>query len=379
MRRGRLQRSFVAIQLAIATILVVAAGLLVRSLTTLMGEARGFRTDHVVTVTTFAWRDFPKPEQRARFVEQAIDRLEEIPGVMTAAAGSSLPLAERIGPELGRFTIPGIPVPADQAPSAQSTIVSPGYFESLGMPIRQGRTFSRDDAASARPVVIINERLARQYWPDQSPIGRSMLVRFAGPPVTREVVGIVADAKRTLAQEPPAALYIPHAQNPTGDLNFIVHTSQEPAAVVPLIKSAIQSVAPVTGLGSITTLDTLLDGTLSAPRFILMMVGFFAAAALLVGAIGTYGVIAYSTAERTKEIGIRLALGGGRRDVILAIMSDGLRIASIGVVAGLLLAASVSRLIADLLYGITPVDWPAYAAADLRHRAGGAGLDLQRR
>jgi putative ABC transport system permease protein len=211
--------------------------------------------------------------------------------------------------------------------------------------------------------VIVNERLARQYWPDQSPIGRSMLVRFAGPPITREIIGIVADAKRNLAQEPPAALYIPHAQNPSGDLNFIVHTSQEPAAVVPLLKAAIQSVAPVTGLGSITTLDTLLDGTLSPPRFILMMVGFFAAAALLVGAIGTYGVIAYSTAERTKEIGIRLALGGGRRDVIVAIMGDGIRIASIGVIAGLLLAASVSRLIADMLYGITPVDWPAYAAA----------------
>jgi putative ABC transport system permease protein len=362
-QRGRLQRSFVALQLAIATMLVVAAGLFIRSLVVLIREDRGFRTDHVVAVTLFAWQEFPTSGQRIQFVHDVIDRLEAVPGIRRAGASSSIPLAERFGPESGTFTLPELPVAAGQEPNAQTTIVAPGYFEALGIPLKQGRTFTWFDGATARPVVIVNDRLARQYWPGRSPIGRPLTVRFFGPPEVREVVGVVADAKRDLPREAPAAVYIPHAQAPTGSISFVVHTSQEPDAVLPSIKTAIRSIGPATALGSVTTLDTLLEQTVSPRRFTLMMVAFFAAAALLVGAIGTYGVIAYATAERTKEIGIRVALGGRPRHVIAGIVGDGMRIAAVGVATGLLIAAAAGRLVRDMLYGVAPVDALTYAAA----------------
>jgi putative ABC transport system permease protein len=364
-RRSHLQRAFVALQLAIATMLVVAAGLFVRSLATLLAEERGFRIDRIVAVTLFAWQEFPKPEQRAEFVHQVVERLESVPGVVSAGAGSSLPLAERVGPETATFTLPDVPATTSQAPSAQSIVTSPGYFETLGIALRDGRTFTWFDGPKTKPVVIVNERLARQHWRDRSPIGHSIVVRFAGPPVAREIVGVVADAKRELAREAPPAFYIPHAQSPTGSLSFVVHTSQEPPMVVPAIKAAIRTAGPETALSSITTLDGLLDATLSPRRFILGLVGFFAGAALLVGAIGTYGVVACSTAERTKEIGIRMALGGSRGHVVRAVIGEGLRMAGVGVLAGVALAFGVSRFLADLLYGITPADWPTYAIAAL--------------
>ena len=361
-RRGWLQRCFVVVQLAIAMVLVVTTGLFVRSLVSLLGEERGFRTDKVVAVTLFAWQEFPKPEQRAHFVQQVVERLESLPGVEDAGAGSSLPLAERFGPENATFTIPGMPVTPDQSPTAQATIISPGYLESLGIAVREGRAFTWFDRAGSAPVIVVNEGLARRYWPGRSPVGQKVIVRFAGPPVTREIVGVVKDAKRELTRDAPPALYIPHAQAPTGSVSFVAHTSGDAVSLLPAIKGAIRDANRSIALGNVVTLDGLLQSTLSPRRFNLQLVGFFAVAALLLATIGTYGVIAYATHERLKEIGIRIALGGTSRHVVGAVLADGARIAAAGAVAGLLVSAGMSRLVRGMLYGITSLDGPTYAA-----------------
>ena len=337
-----------------AMVLVVTTGLFVRSLVTLLGQERGFRTDKVVAVTLFAWQELPRPAQRAQFVQQVVERLESLSGVEDAGAGSSLPLAENFGPENALFTIPGAPATPERAPSAQATIISPGYLESLGIAVREGRAFTWFDRSESLPVILINERLARRHWSGRSPIGQKMVVRFAGPPVTREIVGVVSDAKRRLAQEAPAALYIPHSQAPTGSVSFVAHTSGDPASLLPTIKAAISDVNRSIALAAVVTLDRLLQSTVSPRRFNLQLVGFFAIAALLLATIGTYGVITYKTNERLKEIGIRMALGGTSRHVVGVILADGARIAAAGAVIGVLVSGVMSQLVSGMLYGITP-------------------------
>jgi predicted permease len=360
--RSWLQACFVVVQLAMAMVLVVTAGLFVRSLVTLLGQERGFRTDKVAAVTLFAWQDYPRPAQRAQFVQRVVERLASLPGVEDAGAGSSVPLAENIGPESATLTIPGVPAAPDQAPGAQASVISPGYLESLGITVREGRAFTWFDRAESAPVVLINERLAERDWPGRSPLGQKIIVRFAGPPVTREIVGVVNDVRRRLAQDAPAALYVPHSQSPTGSMTFVAHTSGDATSLLPAIKGVIRDVNGSIALGNVVTLDGLLETTLNPRRFNLKLVAFFAITALLLATVGTYGLIAYTTNERLKEIGIRMALGATVGHVVGVIVVDGARIAAAGAVLGLLGSAAMSRLVRGMLYGITPLDAPTYAA-----------------
>ena len=245
-----------------------------------------------------------------------------------------------------------------QPPSAQATVITPGYFEALAVPLHQGRAFTWFDDARAKPVVVINERLARQYWPQGSPIGRSLIVRFAGPPVLCEIVGVVGDTRRELSQPAPAALYVPHAQSPTGSITFVIHTTRDAVALSPEIRAAISGLNRSIALTTVMTLEEVVESTTKSRRFNLQLIGFFAAASLLLATIGAYGVMAYATSERMKEISIRIALGGQARDVMRVVMADGLKLAVAGVAAGIAMAAIMSRLMNGMLYGITPLDAP---------------------
>jgi len=341
----------------------VTAALFVRSLVTLLAERRGFRTDNVAVATLFAWQEYPRPEQRAAFIKQVVDRLAEIPGIDLAGAGSSLPLADRIGPDAATFSIQRQPATIAQPASAQASIVTPGYIESLGIALRDGRAFTWFDDARANQVVIVNERLARQHWPDRSPIGQRLIVRFAGPPVAREVVGVVADVRRELARPAAPALYVPHAQSPTGSISFVAHTTRDTSQLLPQIKRTVAGVNASIAVTSVVTLDEVLRSTVSGRAFNLRLVGFFALAALMLATIGAYGVMAYATNQRLREIGIRIALGAKPRDVVRVILTDGAKITLAGVGAGLVLAVGMSRLVSGLLYGIAPLDIPSYAGA----------------
>ena len=363
--RRSVQHTFVAAELAVAMILLVTAGLFVRSLVTLLSERRGFRVDSVAVATLHAWQEYPEPARRAAFIKQVVDRLADLPGVDHAGAGSSLPLAERIGAEIATFSVPGQPATTSQPVSAQASIITPGYFESLGIALQDGRSFTWSDDTRAKPVVIVNERLARQYWPDRSPIGQRLVIRFAAAPVEREVVGLVADVRRELAKPAGPSLYVPHAQSPTGSITFVAHTTRDAAQLLPSIKRTIAGVNGSIALTSVVTLDQVLESTLSARSFNLKLVGFLALTSLMLATIGAYGVMTYATNERLKEIGIRMALGARPRDVVRAILADGVKIAVAGVGVGLVMAIGMSRLVRGLLYGIAPLDPPTFAGAAL--------------
>jgi putative ABC transport system permease protein len=357
------QHTFVAAELAVAMILLVTAGLFVRSLVTLLSEPRGFRVENVAIATMFAWQEYPEPARRAAFIKQVVERLADVPGVDQAGAGSSLPLAERIGAEIATVTIPGAPATDAQPASAQASIVTPGYLEALDIRPREGRRFTWFDDTRAKPVVIVNERLARQHWPGRSAIGQRIVVRFAGAPVEREIVGVVADVRRELARAAAPSLYLPHAQAPTGSITFVAHTNRDASELLASMKRTIGGINGSIALTSVVTLDDVLDATVSARRFNLQLVAFFALASLMLATIGAYGVMTYATNERMKEIGIRIALGARAFDVVRTILRDGARIAGFGVLAGVVMAAAMSRLVRGMLYGIAPLDPPTYAAA----------------
>ena len=359
------QHTFVAAELAVAMILLVTAGLFVRSLVTLLSEQRGFRVENVAVATLHAWQEYPDAARRGSFIKQVVDRLAEVPGVELAGAGSSLPLAERIGAEIATFSIPGQPATTAQPVSAQTSIITPGYFESLGIAVHDGRRFAWSDDTRARPVAIVNQRLARQDWPDRSPIGQRIVVRFMAAPVEREIVGVVADVRRELAKPAAPSLYIPHAQSPTGSITFVAHTNRDASQLLPSIKRTITAVNGSIAVTSVVTLDQVLQSTVSARSFNLQLVGFFAIASLMLATIGAYGMMTYATNERLKEIGIRIALGARPRDVVRAILTDGVKIAVAGVSVGLVMALAMSRLVRGMLYGIAPLDPPTYAGAAL--------------
>ncbi|HKB14313.1 MAG TPA: ABC transporter permease [Vicinamibacterales bacterium] len=378
--RRAMQRMFVAAELAVATILLVTSGLFVRSLVTLLAEQRGFRTDNVAVATLFAWQEYPRPDQRAAFIKHVVDRIRDVPGVTDAGAGSSLPLAARIGPEIAAISAPGLPsLPAPVA--AQASIVTPGYVEALGIPLLSGRRFTWFDDSRANQVVIVNERLARQYFRDRSPLGQRLVVRFAAAPVAREIVGVVGDVRRDLARPAEPAIYVPHAQSPTGSVTFVAHTSRDAAQMLAQIKQTISSVNGSIAVASVVTVDELLRATVSERRFSLQLVGFFALASLLLATVGAYGVMAAVANQRLKEIAIRVALGARRVEVVRVIVADGLAMAVLGVGVGLVAAALATRFVRDLLYGIAPLDTPTYvmsAIAIVIVTAGASGVPAVR-
>jgi predicted permease len=364
-RRRGVQRSFVAAELAVAVILLVTAGLLVRSLTTLLSEHRGFRTENVAAAVVFAWQEYPSPAQRAAFTRDVVFRLLDLPDVDHAGVGSALPLAERIGPEAAMVNPLIEPGTSARSVTAQGSIISPGYFEALGIALHEGRRFEWTDDSRSKQVVVVNERLARQYWPGRSPLGERISVRLAGSPVVREVVGVVADVRRELGQPIAPALYIPHAQSPTGSVAFVVHTNGDVLTLLPMMRREIASANASMAVSSLVTLDDLLQSRVSARTFNLGLVGFFAAAVLLLATVGAYGAMAYAVRQRRAEIVIRLALGAAPRHVIGVLLADGMKTAAAGVGVGLVLAIGMSRLARGLLYGIQPIDPPSYATAAL--------------
>jgi predicted permease len=354
----RFRGALVVGELALATVLLIGAGLLVRSFGALLDVERGYRTDNVLSVTVQAWRQFPEPAQRAAFVTTALERIAALPGVVAAGVGSSLPLAENIGAETASFSIVGRPPPAaGNRPVAQATLVAGDYFGALGIPLRRGRLFEPTDDADSQAVVLVDEAMVRQHWPGEDPVGARLNLAFAGPPVEVEVVGVVGDIRdRSLEIDPGPGVYLPHAQRPDGALHFITRSSTDAAALTRAVQAEISALAPAMPFWGTTTLDVLLDDSLRARRFTLLLTLAFSLTALALAAIGTYGVLSYESSRRSHEIGVRMALGARRHWVLRLVVGEGLRLALVGVVIGALLALALTRSLSSFLYGVSPFD-----------------------
>jgi putative ABC transport system permease protein len=252
-------------------------------------------------------------------------------------------------------------VPLAQRPFIDIEAISPGWFDTLRVPLREGRPFNAGDQAQSPPVIVVNESFARQYWPGENALGKH--VTIGRRPVPALIVGVAADVKnRGLEQDPQPQIYLPFAQLPWGDMNLIVRTAVPPQTLAAAIRAQIAAVDADQPVTKIRTVDELMDNARTQPRFLLALVGVFSATAMILAIIGIYGVLSYSVAERRYEFGIRLAMGAGREDILRLVLRHGLVLALMGIAAGLAGAFALTRLIGAMLYktgGHDPVTFVA--------------------
>jgi predicted permease len=348
-RRVQLRGLLVMGQVALSLVLLIGAGLLVRSFSRLLRVDPGFDPQNVLTMNvSLPTVKYADAQKQVAFFDELTRRVSALPGVRSAAISAALPLVpKRITPVLPE----GQPeVPLAERPFIIIEAISPAWFKTMRVPLQAGREFTDADKAGSPNVVIVNQALARRYWPNQNPIGKHIVM---GRQPASEVIGVAVDVKnRSLALEPQVQLYFPFSQLPWGNMNLLVRTATDPHAMVSAVRAqiaAIDSDQPVT---SIQTVDELMDGSRAQPRFILMLLGVFSAAALVLAIIGIYGVLAYSVAQRRQELGIRLALGAEKSDILRLVVGYGLTLAGAGIVIGLVFALALSWVMASVLSGV---------------------------
>jgi len=353
----RAGRILVAAEVALALVLLVGAGLLGQSLSRLLSEDLGYSTERRLLLTTHFWDRYPEPAQRAAFMEQVITGLEAVPGVISTGAGSALPLS-REGSEMDPpFEVEGRPSAAGEEPTARVTYATPGYFNAMGIGLIRGRLFAAADRAATTPVVVIGETMARRIWPGEDPIGKRITGRFRGPPVVREVVGVVRDVRHTGYDEAlRPEYYVPHAQSPFGSMTVVIHSALEPAAILGPAQRVVWSLRNDVTFSGTETLEGLRSGTLAVRRVILATIVLFAGLGAVLAAMGIYGVISLSVAQRTQELGVRMALGAAPSSLRWLVLRQGLVLTAAGIVAGAVGALALTRLLGGLLYGTAPTD-----------------------
>jgi putative ABC transport system permease protein len=358
--RGRL----VVAEMALALVLLVSAGLLAKSFVRLLGVEPGFEPRGLLTVQLFVpTAKYQQPRQVAALYDRVIEQVRGLPGVQAVGAASAGPLFG--GRETEQLVQEGRAAEAREALEARWYDIGPGTFEALGVPLAAGRGFTpRDDAGSTR-VAIVNESLAQRLWPDRSPIGER--VRLLHAEAVLEVVGVVRDSIKALrpdlGMEPE--IYWPYAQAPRWAIYLLIRTEAEPKSLVPALRRRLQSVEADLLASNVSTLEQMMARSLRRPRFNALILGLFAATALLLAAVGLYGLLSYSVGQRTREIGVRMAFGAGRRQIFRLILSEALLACLAGAALGLVGAALGTRLLSGLLFGVPPTDAATFAAAAL--------------
>jgi predicted permease len=374
-RHVRARGLLVITEMALGLVLLIGAGLLIRSAVSMRAVQPGFETSSVLTFkTALTGVRHSTTGAVTRFARTVTERLEAVPGVR--AAGSIISLPTEIGPDMS-FQIEGRPASAANATGDELwRYATPHLFKALGMPLLRGRVFAETDTAQSPAVIIINEALARKYWPKQDPLGQRITIgkdigsEFSD--VTREVVGVVGNVREVgLNQEPPPVMYVPQAQLKdsltalTGKVlptAWVVRTSGDPLAMTAAVRREVTAVDSEQAVFEFRGMAQVLEKSMATQRFILVLLSAFAAIALLLAAIGIYGVMAYDVEQRAHEIGIRMALGAARGDVVGLVVRHGMLLAAVGVVIGLGAAFGVTRLLAAMLYGVKATDPLTFAS-----------------
>ncbi|OLE60572.1 MAG: hypothetical protein AUI36_12225, partial [Cyanobacteria bacterium 13_1_40CM_2_61_4] len=325
----RLRGALVVGEIALSLVLLVGAGLLARSFARLLSADKGFDPENVLSFSLSLPRGaYPRPEQQSRFFEQALDAIAAVPGVGGAAAISELPLGG--SGTNGAFRIEGRTDPPGSEPQAEKRIVTTDFFRVLRTPILAGRGFSAQDRAGSPAVAIINEALAKHLFPGRDPVGRRLEFNWETQG-WQEIVGVVGNVKQYGLQEDMLpTIYVPLAQRPAPAMDVVVRSSFRPDQLVPLIRRQVSALDRDRPLIQVRTMEQVIANSVADRRLPMLILGGFAAAALLLGAIGVYGIVGYSVAQRTQEFGIRMALGARRRDVVRMVLGQGLRMALLG-------------------------------------------------
>jgi len=362
---GRAARRFrgglVAAQVSLALVLLVGAGLLVRSLARLLAVDPGFDPAHVAT-THIALPEltYPQPDRQAAFWNQLLERLRARPGIQVAGVVTFLPLAG-LGAATG-FTVVGQPPPAPgRGPTTDIRIADPGFFRAMRIPLLRGRLFTSADAPGATEVAVVNETLARRTWPGEDPIGKRVKVSWAHPDAEVTIVGVVGDVRyQGLDAIVRPALYYDVDQEPSSEMNVVLRSTAMPAALAGELRAIVRELDAELPVAEVTTMhETVAESTLSR-RFPMQLLALFAGLALLLAAIGIYGVLAYTVRLRTREIGVRLALGARPESVVRMIVATGLAYVLAGVAVGGVIALTASSVLRGLLYGTGPADAATY-------------------
>jgi putative ABC transport system permease protein len=355
-RGGRFRGALVVVEVALALVLMVGAGLMVRSFERLRAVDAGFDPRHVVAVSLpAAAARSEDPEARRALYRAVIQRVRALPGVAEAGGINHLPIGGDIWQR--ELAVVGAPVPPPgEEPHAVYRIITPGYLPALGLSLRRGRDFTDRDAPGAPGVAIVNEALARALWPGQDPLGKQIRVQDGGPEL-REVVGVVGDAKqRDWTARPLPEMYLAYLQNPSSTLSLVVRGSGDPAGLGAAVQREIWACDPMLPASRVASMEQVVADALGQPRFHLLLLNLFAAVALLLAAVGIYGVMAQAVSQRTHEIGIRMALGAQAWQVRRMVLRQGMALAAAGAAAGLGAAGALTRLMRALLFEVSPTD-----------------------
>ena len=366
-RGHNMRRMLVISELALCVMLLIGAGLLIRSFVYLENVSPGFNPNHLLTLElTMSGPKYDDPKAVVAAYRQLWSRLESLPGVTASGAVTSLPLSQMFA--WGPITVEGrVPPPGENFINADQRVVGGHYFEAMEIPLRSGRFFNEHDPPASPKVVVIDEYMAQQLWPNQDPIGRR--IHYGG--ITDKdpwetVVGVVGRVKQyTLDSDSRIALYLPQTQYPTRAMNVVLRSAADPAALAPAVKQQIHELDSDLPLYNVRTMNQRLDESLAQRRFAMLLLTLFAGVALALAVIGTYGVMSYLVNQGTREIGIRIAMGATHRAIERLIVWKGLALALCGVAIGTTGAFAVSRLMRSLLFGVTPFDPFTFVAISL--------------
>ena len=358
----RLHSALVIAETALSLILLIGSGLFIRSFVHTLQANPGFDRRNVLTASLDYENSKDFATQVVQFYDDLLPRIAALPGVKSAAAGWPIPFS---GSQIGiSFEAEGHPVAKGDEPVARTALVTPNFFATMRIPLLRGRDFVATDAGKAPLVAIVNESFARKYFPGEDALGKHITVGLddgvhgEGP---RQIVGIVGDVKiGSLTTDAPEMFYLPFAQAIITSPSVVIRTAGDPVGLISPVRDLVSSINRTVPIYNVHTLDDMLSDAASQPRFSMALLTAFAAMALLLAAVGLYAVLSYMVAQRTNEMGLRLALGAQRGDVLQLILKRGMALAGIGIVVGLAASAALTHFVSSLLYGVRAFDWPTY-------------------
>ncbi|HEY2139680.1 MAG TPA: ABC transporter permease, partial [Chthoniobacterales bacterium] len=357
---GRLLRSvFVIAEVSIALVLLIGAGLMIRSFAHLEHVKTGFATEKVLTMRVqLPIAKYRESQQRVEFFKRAQDRIAALPGVEAVGAINFLPLTGLASSTSFGIDAKPAPRPGEEL-GTEVRVVTPSYFRAIGVPLVAGRALDERDGPESR-VLLVNETFARKYFPNEDPLGKHITLNW-DPKVSDEIVGVVGDVRETsLEREPNPAIYWPHSREAYQFMNLVVRTSFEPTQIAATLQKEIRALDPDQPVADVRTLDAVVGKSIARPRFNTLLLTIFAGVALVLASVGLYGVMNYSATQRTRELGIRMALGATQGDIMRLVVGNGMALTLAGIVLGVVASWALTRVMANLLFGVTATDLPTF-------------------
>lgn len=362
--RAGARRTLVVAEVALAVVLLTGAGLLLRSFERLLAVDPGFSSMHTVALQVFAYDRNPTPERLRTFFSETIDRLSRLPGVEAAGAVSAMPFASAnidVKSPLGIVGRP--PQPGGGQRPVYVTVATPGFFPALSVPIREGRSFDERDRATTPMVAVISEALRRREWPAESPIGRRIRIAWQGQQIESEIIGVAGDIRHDgLDSAPRAEVFVPLEQVPFGSMTYVLRGSGDAATLIDAARRSVWSVDPLQTFYETRAVEQMIAASLVRQRFSAALLGGLAGVALVLCAIGIYGVVSFATAQRTREIGVRMALGADRASIRRMVLREGSGVVAAGMLIGLLVSLAATRSLQKLLFEVRAIDPVTMAA-----------------